>query len=980
MKRISSIAKVLFWIGIFTSGQSLAQTLTQGSSNLLETAPQSDVLSRFQAPDGPALQSSSVQLSPDEADILKRAKLGGRVSLPSLDALTDNKSDPLRFKRIELYARTSQITIVGKQGNYHLTPSARSFFMATNSTTTIGLALNRGSGSVEGYAMKGDSRMNISGKLSGPIKMGSAAGPEDGDFSCGTELDEQPPDATAFLKNQAFNSLNGTTATGGITWQTTVAVDTDTEWMAGKGNSTTTATNWIEALFLSMNVMYERDLSTRLLIGDVILRTGSDPYTVNNGDTGAMLDEWAEYWRLNQQAVDRDFAVFLSGKISSNSFSGIAWVNQYCVTDHTQGSRTVGSYSMNRIGTAYSANAASKLVGHELGHNLGSPHTHCISNGSGGFVDNCYNGGGSGCYSGTESCPAAGSGTTMSYCHILGGCGSTSDFHPVVQTLLGDRLVANNPSCIDNFENPDPPSPSIAIVKEISVNGGANWFDANSAGAAPNVEFPSGAQYRITVTNNGGIDLVNVSVSDSTLGVSNYDAGSLVVDASVVLDSGDISALAVVQACNSTITVSNTASVSAQSADDASSVGPETDQAFLNCAAPPSLALTKEISINNGVNWDDADGAGSAPVVQFPSGADYRVTIQNNGNVALNNVRLNDPSLSISNYNAGSLGIGASVVLDSDDIAALSRATACNSAATVINTASASAQSAVTGTSTGTQNDSAYLVCVAAPSLIISKQISVNGGVSWADADTLGNAVAVEFPSTARYRMTINNNGAVDLVNVEMSDADLSINNYAVGSIASGTSVVVDSDDIGTLNAGTVCTSTQTVSNTASASGESAADGSNIGPVTDSTYLVCAAPPSVAISKEISIDNGDTWLDADSAGTAPKVLHPAGADYRITVTNDGNVNLENVTLNDSALGISNYGIGNLSTSSSVQLDGSDLPALSPATVCNSAITVLNTASADGQSAVTGNAATTANNAAYLVCEDPVPPLFIDSFE
>ncbi len=68
----------------------------------------------------------------------------------------------------------------------------------------------------------------------------------------------------------------------------------------------------------------------------------------------------------------------------------------------------------------------------------------------------------------------------MSYCHLLGGCGSTADFHPIVQTLLEGRLAANSPSCIAPFEDLSE-TPSLTIQKEISVDGGSNWFDADTA-------------------------------------------------------------------------------------------------------------------------------------------------------------------------------------------------------------------------------------------------------------------------------------------------------------------------------------------------------------------------------------------------------------------------------------------------------------------------------------------------------------------
>jgi len=91
------------------------------------------------------------------------------------------------------------------------------------------------------------------------------------------------------------------------------------------------------------------------------------------------------------------------------------------------------------------------VVGHEIGHNFGSPHTHCYSP----PIDNCYNAE-SGCYSGATSCPAASTingvpnvtGTLMSYCHLLGGCTSSLVFHPRTVTLVQPLIQAAVNTCI----------------------------------------------------------------------------------------------------------------------------------------------------------------------------------------------------------------------------------------------------------------------------------------------------------------------------------------------------------------------------------------------------------------------------------------------------------------------------------------------------------------------------------------------------
>jgi len=707
MKRILLITIVfLFSTGLFA----------QEEFDLLHTPKQSDLFEQSEQLERRTIEPGALVLSGAEIDGLVRARSGTVLNLPSIDSFTGNEHQPLQFERVNIYAHNAQIIVVSDLGAFRIVPELRHYFIATNRTTAVGLAVNPTTGAMTGYAIKGGGEVEIAGNLDGPVNFVQLESPEDGTITCGTEMDEQPLDAVTFLDNNTLPSQTVAAAGTSLTWQVDVAVDTDTEWMAGKSNNTTTATTWIEDLFLSMNVMYERDVATRLLIGDVTLRIGPDPYTASGSNRGEALDEFGEYWRVNQDSIQRNFAAMLSGRsIGAGSFSGIAWLNQYCRNGFVlSNGSTAGSYSYNAVGTNWSASAASKFISHELGHNMGSPHTHCLSTGQGGFVDQCYNNDGSGCYSGPTSCPA-GTGTTMSYCHLLGGCGSTPDFHPTVQSLLEDRLASNSPSCIAAFEDPNPLTPSLTIQKEISVNGGGTWFDADTAGGAPTVDFPSGARYRLSVNNNGEVDLVNVTVSDATLGMTNYTVGNLAIGATVVLDSGDITQLNQAQVCNSATTFNNIASASGESASNGSTVGPVTDAANLNCVAPPSLTIRKEISVDGGGTWSDADTNGSAPTVEFPSGAQYRLTVINNGSVDLVNVTVSDAALGITNFVIGNLAISATVVLDSSDIAQLNQAQACSSATIFTNTASASGQSAQTGSAVGPVTAVAKLNCVEAP-------------------------------------------------------------------------------------------------------------------------------------------------------------------------------------------------------------------------------------------------------------------------
>ena len=392
-----------------------------------------------------------MRLEKNEMGRLMSARKGGRVNLPSLDLFTGNEDEPLEFQRIELFAPGARVQVVSEAGTTLVTPRERHFFLASNSSTGIGLVLDPRTGRTKGYAIKGGEELDISGDSSGALAFSPVDRSDEGDRECGTVQGDQPAESLAFMNDGIVPSSTAAAAGSALDFQAVVAIDTDTEWLDGFNDDTAEATEWIEDLFVAMNVMFERDVATRLLIGNVNLRTDSDPYSAPDGGSRQQLDEFGEHWRLNMGDIDRDFAALFSGKISSNRFSGRAWINQYCNTG-SGGGGTAGSYSINAIGSNWSAVSIAKFIGHELGHNMGSPHTHCYPS----PVDRCYNEE-SGCFAGSQVCPAGGKGTTMSYCHILSSCGSTTDFHPTVQALLEDRLASNSPSCIAAYEDQEPP-------------------------------------------------------------------------------------------------------------------------------------------------------------------------------------------------------------------------------------------------------------------------------------------------------------------------------------------------------------------------------------------------------------------------------------------------------------------------------------------------------------------------------------------
>ncbi|HXO27035.1 MAG TPA: M12 family metallo-peptidase [Thermoanaerobaculia bacterium] len=232
------------------------------------------------------------------------------------------------------------------------------------------------------------------------------------------------------------------TASAGFNFAT-VAIDTDHEFMSQKfSDDTTAATNYIASLFAQINVMYERDLQVQLLVGTAILRTASvtDPYMQQPNTGGAAssaeLTEFSNYWAANEGTVTRTVTSMLSGKSpSAYSASGIAWVGSLC--DHGYG------YNFSQVFLIDYLAGDALIVGHEIGHNFGSVHTHCYSP----PIDECWNVE-PGCYSGPQVCPAPTTingvpnvyGTIMGYCHLLSGCQTDMVFHPRTVAVINPHI------------------------------------------------------------------------------------------------------------------------------------------------------------------------------------------------------------------------------------------------------------------------------------------------------------------------------------------------------------------------------------------------------------------------------------------------------------------------------------------------------------------------------------------------------------
>jgi len=195
------------------------------------------------------------------------------------------------------------------------------------------------------------------------------------------------------------------------------------------GNNVASVNNYVTGFFNSCIALYQQD-SINTSIQQIFVWTTPDVYASLN-DNLSILKLFGG--RL-QNNINGDLAHWISTRTDISG--GVAWVGVLCTP--FEPSDSSGRYGVSVIETTYlpfpQYSWTVNVVAHEMGHNLGSNHTHNCS-WPGGPIDSCYAVEG-GCYGG-PLIPRIG--TVMSYCHLNASVNLALGFGP----LPGDTIRAH---------------------------------------------------------------------------------------------------------------------------------------------------------------------------------------------------------------------------------------------------------------------------------------------------------------------------------------------------------------------------------------------------------------------------------------------------------------------------------------------------------------------------------------------------------
>ncbi len=269
-------------------------------------------------------------------------------------------------------------------------------------------------------------------------------------------------------------------------------------------SSTATVTNWVTAMHNNISTLYTNDGIT-VALSEVFVWTSTDPY--NGSGTAARLNQF----RDNRQNFNGDIAQLI--KYNNPVSGGIAFLNSLCGSNNHSYVDVFFTYSNV---PSYSWNI--EAMTHEIGHGLGSPHTHaCKWNGNNTAIDGCGPASGN-----NEGCNAAlptGGGTIMSYCHLVSGVGInfTKGFGPQPGALI--RNTVNTKTCLGTD----------CISSCSSTIAGVSISNVTQTSVTATIVDNTGTSWKYRVATGNGTTVTSGVTTNKVINISSLSPGNYYV-------------------------------------------------------------------------------------------------------------------------------------------------------------------------------------------------------------------------------------------------------------------------------------------------------------------------------------------------------------------------------------------------------------------------------------------------------------------